>query len=48
MLLIILRNNKLNKLHHFGVKNLPYSTLRALVKICGKLVSRKLLLGDAT
>ena len=46
-MLIILRNKKLSKLHHFGVKNLPYSTLRALVKVCGKPVSRKLLLRDA-
>ena len=44
-MLAILRNNKLN---HFGIKNLPYSTLRALAKVCGKLFSKTLLLRDAT
>ena len=30
------------------VKILPYSTPRAMVKVCGKLISRKLVLRDGT
>ena len=30
------------------VKILPYQTLRAMVKVCGKLISRKLVLSDGT
>ena len=32
----------------FVIKSLPYSTLRVLGKVCGKLISRKLVLGDPT
>ena len=40
--------NKQNKLHHFLFKRLFYSTLQALAKGCGKLISRKLVLGNPT